>query len=44
MRLYIEAKQTHQSFPKEAENQSEVVSKYTLSDVWGLARVESIGK
>jgi transposase InsO family protein len=40
----IQAKQTTQSFPKEAENRSEIPGERTMSDVWGPARTESIGK
>ena len=38
-----EAKQAHQKFPKEAENHSEVTGKHFVSDVWGPAKVTSIG-
>src|SRR5277367_3151728 len=40
----IQAKQAHKPFPKEAENRSEVPGERVMSDVWGPARVESIGK
>ena len=40
----IEAKQAHKPFPKEAENRSQIPGEQFMSDVWGPARVESIGK
>ena len=40
----IQAKQTHKSFPKEAENRSEMPGERVVSDVWGPARVTSIGE
>lgn len=39
----IQAKQTHKPFPKEAENRSEIPGERIVSDVWGPARVTSIG-
>ena len=39
----IQAKQATRPFPKEAENRSTVPGERSLSDVWGPARVESIG-
>ena len=39
----IQAKQHRQSFPKEAEHRSEQPGELTYSDVWGPARVASIG-
>ena len=38
-----EAKQAHQPFPKEAENRSDTPGERVMSDVWGPARVVSIG-
>ena len=40
----IQAKQAHKPFPKEAENRSKTPGERVMSDVWGPARVESIGK
>ena len=40
----VQAKQATRPFPKEAENRSTTPGERTLSDVWGPARVESIGK
>ena len=40
----IQVKQAMQPFSKEAENQSTMPGERTLSDVWGPAQVESIGK
>jgi transposase InsO family protein len=40
----IQAKQDRKSFPKEAENRSERAGERFMSDVWGPAQVESIGK
>ena len=40
----IQAKQTHKPFPREAENRSQEPGERVMSDVWGPARVESIGK
>ena len=40
----VQAKQATQPFPKEAENRSTTPGERTLSDVWGPAQVESIGK
>ena len=37
------AKQTHKPFPQEAENRSEIPGERVVSDVWGPARVMSIG-
>jgi len=39
----IQAKHAHQPFPKEAENRSEIAGKRVVSDVWGPAKVKSIG-
>ena len=39
----IKAKQTHCPFPAEAENRSEIPGERFMSDVWGPARVTSIG-
>src|SRR5271156_4710152 len=39
----IEAKQVHWPFLKEVENQSEIKGECFMTDVWGLARVNSIG-
>ena len=38
-----EAKQVHQKFPQEAENRSEIAGERFVSDVWGPAKVTSIG-
>ena len=38
-----EAKQVHQQFPQEAENRSQISGERFMMDVWGLARVTSIG-
>ena len=38
-----EAKQAHQKFPQEAENLSEIAGEQFVSDVWGPAKVTSIG-
>src|SRR5271156_5209350 len=40
----IQAKQAHKPFLKEAENRSKEPGERVMSDVWGLARIESIGK
>ena len=40
----IQAKQAHKPFPKEAKNRLEEPGERVMSDVWGPARVESIGK
>jgi hypothetical protein len=40
----IQAKQAHKPFPKEAENRSQEPGERIMSDVWGPARVESIGR
>jgi hypothetical protein len=40
----IQAKQATMPFPKEAQNRSTIAGERTMSDVWGPARVESIGK
>ena len=40
----IQAKQGHKPFPKEAQNRSEEAGEGIMSDVWGPARVESIGR
>ena len=40
----IQAKQAHKPFPKEAEHKSEIPGERIMSDVWGPARVESIGR
>ena len=40
----IQAKQAHKPFPKEAEHKSETPGERIMSDVWGPARVESIGR
>ena len=37
------AKQAHKSFPAEAKNRSQVPGKQFMTDVWGSARVTSIG-
>jgi hypothetical protein len=39
----VQAKQTVRPFPKEADGRSKVPGERTISDVWGPARVESIG-
>ena len=39
----VQAKQAHRPFPKEAENRSKVAGERIVSDVWGPARVQSIG-
>ena len=39
----IAAKQAHKPFPQEAENWSEIPGERMVSDVWGPARVVSIG-
>ena len=39
----VQVKQTIRPFPKEADGQSKVPGERTISDVWGPARVESIG-
>jgi transposase InsO family protein len=39
----IQAKQKHKPFPQEAENRSEIAGERFLSDVWGPAKVTSIG-
>jgi len=39
----IQAKQVHKPFPKEAEHKSEIPGEHIMLDVWGPARVESIG-
>ena len=39
----IEAKQAHRPFPAEAENRSEIPGERFMSDIWGPARVTSIG-
>ena len=39
----IQAKQAHQPFPQEAENRSVIPGERVISDVWGPARVVSIG-
>jgi len=39
----IEAKQAHKPFLQEVENRSKVPGKRIVSDVWGPARVASIG-
>ena len=38
-----EAKQAHRQFPQEAENRSQISGERFMMDVWGLARVTSIG-
>ena len=38
-----EAKQAHKPFPQEAQNRSKVLGERIVSDVWGPARVMSIG-
>jgi hypothetical protein len=38
-----EAKQAHKPFPQEAENRSKIPGERIVSDVWGPARVISIG-
>jgi hypothetical protein len=40
----IQAKMAHRPFPKEAENRSQTPGERIISDVWGPARVESLGK
>ncbi|KAF8222697.1 hypothetical protein L208DRAFT_1320911, partial [Tricholoma matsutake] len=40
----IQAKQAHWPFPKEAKNRSTVAGERAMSDVWGMAHVESIGR
>ena len=40
----IEAKQAHRSFPQEAENRSQEPGERIMSDVWGPAAKESIGR
>ena len=40
----IQAKQAHKPFPKEAKNRSKKPEERVMSDVWGPARVESIGR
>ena len=40
----IEAKQTHRPFPQEAQNRSEISGEHFMMDVWGPARVTSIGE
>ena len=39
----IQAKQAHRPFPKEAEHRSEIAGERIVGDVWGPARVQSIG-
>ena len=39
----IQAKQAHQSFPKEAEHQLEIAREWIVGDVWRLACIQSIG-
>ena len=39
----IQAKQAYRPFPKKAEHKSETPGEHIMSDVWGPARVESIG-
>jgi transposase InsO family protein len=39
----IQAKQAHEPFPQEAKNRSTIVGERVISDVWGPARVTSIG-
>jgi len=39
----IQAKQAHRPFPKEAEHHSEIAGERIVGDVWGPARVQSIG-
>jgi transposase InsO family protein len=39
----IAAKQTHRQFPQEAENRSKIPGERFMADVWGPARVKSIG-
>ena len=39
----IQAKQAHRPFPKEAEHRSEITRERIVGDVWGPARVQSIG-
>ena len=40
----IQAKQVHRPFPQEAEHKSEIPGEQIMSDIWGKARVESIGQ
>ncbi len=40
----IEAKQAHRPFPAEASNRSDTPGERIMGDVWGPARVESIGR
>jgi len=39
----IQVKQAHRPFPKEAEHRSEIAGEWIVGDVWGPARVQSIG-
>jgi hypothetical protein len=40
----IQAKQAHKPFPKEAKHKSEIPWERIMSDVWGPARIKSIGQ
>lgn len=40
----IQAKQAHAAFPQEAQNRAKIPGERTLSDVWGPAHIQSIGK
>ena len=40
----IQAKQAHKPFPQEAKNRSELPGERIMSDVWGPAQTESIGR
>jgi hypothetical protein len=39
----VQAKQSVRPFPKEADGQSQMPGEHTMSDVWGPARVASVG-
>ena len=39
----IQAKQAHRPFPKKAEHRAEIAGERIVGDVWGPARVKSIG-
>ena len=40
----IQAKQAHKPFPQEAKNRPETPGECIMSDVWGCAQTESIGR
>ena len=39
----MEAKQAHRQFPQEAQNRSQITGEQFMMDIWGPARVTSIG-